>query len=241
VYRVYGHKQPITVENLGETELLHEIPAVLSAWNLLEIEVTEHANQGTPTKHSALRPGYNPALRHPMHRYRITAGGEPIPCGTALAVVTARAEATHYYAVTAAVNGREAVRELATGASLAQGVDEKPNAFPAIIWQRTNSLGPAHPDAPDVDIYNAWLEPPYHNVPLCSETYVARWKRHVGEPLRDSLPVSERPAHVLRVEHGTYGGTATEMASPGWHAARNYVRDAPRAVCGRSRGPSGGL
>ena len=89
VYRVYRHAEPITVGNLGAAELLHEIPAVLSAWNLLEIEVTEHPNQGTPTKNSVLRPGYNLALRHPMHRYRITAGGEPIPRGTALAVVTA--------------------------------------------------------------------------------------------------------------------------------------------------------
>jgi hypothetical protein len=255
VYRVYRHTQPITVANLGEAELLHEIPAVLSAWNLLEIQVTEHPNQGTPTKHSVLRPGYNLARQHIMRRYRITAGGEPLPKGTALAVITARAEADHYYAVTAAVNGREAVRELGAGASLAQVVHETPNAFPAIIWQRTNSLGPDHRDAPDVDIYNSWLEPPYHNVPLCSETYIVRWKDPsrlglrpdrlapadpVGTELVDQQANARRSPHPakpvdpvgtesqptkmpLRMEHGTYGGTATELASPGWHGARNYV------------------
>ena len=226
VYRVYRHAEPITLGNLGAAELLHEIPAVLSAWNLLEIEVTEHPNQGTPTKNSVLRPGYNLALRHPMHRYRITAGGEPIPRGTALAVVTARAAAAHYYAVTAAVNGREAVRALGAGASLERPIQEKPNDYPAIIWQRTNSLGSAHPDAPEVDIYNSWLEPPYHNVPLCSETYIVRWTSRLG---RRPDPVGAEPQPTkdsrvpLRVEHGTYGGTATELGSPGWHGARNYV------------------
>lgn len=218
LYRVYRHMQPISVENLGEAELVQEIPAVLSAWNLLEIDVTEHPNQGTPTKHSVLRPGYNLALCHVMHRYRIVPGAEPIARGTALAVLTAGSAATSYYAVTAAANGREAVVKLGAEASLATPVQEKPNVFPAIIYQRTRSLGPEHKDSPEVDIYNSWLEPPYNNVPLCSETYIVRWKDLPRATNDNRLP--------LRVEHGTYGGTATEMGSPGWHGARYYVKGA---------------
>ena len=216
VYRIYRHTRPITVENLGEAQLIHEIPAVLSAWNLLEIQVTEHPNQGTPTKNSSLRPGYNLALRHVMHRYRITPGGEPLTRGTALAVLTARTAEAAYYAITAAADGRESVVELDAGASLADPVQEKPNVFPAIIYQRSHSLGPAHKDSPAVDVYNSWLEPPYHNTPLCSETYIVRWQ--------DLSPASGEKPLPLRMEHGTYGSTATEMGSPSWHDARNYVK-----------------
>jgi len=213
IYRIYRHTKPITVRNLGEAELVAEIPEALSCWNLKAIRNTEHPNQGTPTKHSPLRPGYNNALNHIMGRYRIENGGEPLPRGIGLAVLTARKPAKQYYAVTTAINGSESVARL--DANLKQPVDEKPSKFPATIYQRTNS-GKEGSAVSAVDVYNSWLEPPYHNVPIVSETFIVRWKR-LGKGSTDKrLP--------LWLNHGHYGGTASSMGSPGWYGAREYVK-----------------
>lgn len=215
VYRVYRHNQPLTVASLGEAELAREVPEVVSCWNLKAIRNTEHPNQGTPTKHSPLRPGYNLALNHVMTRYRIRSDGEPLPRATGLAVFTAAKPGRHYYAVTASVDGREAVAEVA---SLREPVEERPAAFPAIVYQRTVQAEQKDAKACDIDVYNSWIEPPYANVPGVSETYIVRW-RDLPRPGPDSrLP--------LMLNLGTYGGSATESASPGWHAARRHVMGA---------------
>mgnify|MGYP005836907269 CR=1 FL=1 len=214
-YRVYRHTEPITVANLGQAELAREVPEAITCWNLLAIRNTEHPNQGTPTKHSPLRPGYNLALNHVMTRYRITNAGEPLPRATGLAVFTATAPGKRFYAVTAAIDGREAAAELA---SMREPVAESPSPFPAIIYQRTASPDPKDKRACDVDVYNSWIEPPYHNVPTVSELFLARW--------RDLPPASAESRTPLMLSLGTYGGTATEAASPGWHGARRHVKDA---------------
>ena len=215
VYRVYRASEPITVANLGQAELAREVPEVVSCWNLKAIRNTEHPNQGTPTKHSPLRPGYNLAINHPMARYRITTGGEPLPRATGLAVFTVAKPGKRYYAVTAAVDGREAVAELA---ALAGPVEETPSTFPAIIYQRTVASGPKEPRGCDVEVYNSWIEPPYTNVPEVSETYIARWRDLPKGSADNRLP--------LMLNIGTYGGSATEAASPGWHGARRHVKEA---------------
>jgi hypothetical protein len=216
VYRIYRSAEPITVANLGQAELAREVPEVVSAWNLKAIQNTEHPNQGTPTKHSPLRPGYNLALNHEMTRYRITNGGEPLPRATGLAVFTVTKPGKHYYAVAASIDGREAVGELA---SLKEPVDEKPSTFPAIVYQRTVSPDEKQRQACDVDVYNSWIEPPYDNVPTVSETFIARW-RDLPKPTAESRS-------PLMLSIGTYGGTASEAGNPGWHGARRHVKGAP--------------
>jgi len=215
LYRVYRHIKPITVANLGRAEVAREVPEALTCWNLKAIRNTEHPNQGTPTKRSALRPGYNLALNHVMTRYRILSGGEPLPRATGLAVFTVTRPGKRYYAVSAAIDGREAVAELGPGASLSAPVGEKPSEFPAIIYQRTNSPDPTRKRAADVHVYNSWLEPPYCNVPSVAETYIARW--------RDLPRANADNRLAVMVTTGTYGGSATELSNPGWHGARRHV------------------
>ncbi len=216
VYRIYRHDRPVTVETLGQAEVAREVPEALSCWNLKAIRNTEHPQK--ETKNSSLRSGYNLVRADVVRRYRIAEGGDPLPRGTGLAVFTATAPGRRYYAVTASIDGREAVSELGEGASLRQPVEESPSPFPAIVYQRTQDAGPKEWESPSVDVFNSWIEPPLHNVPEVSETFVVRWKDLPKGDARDRLP--------LFINHGTYGGTATEAASPGWHAARRYVKGA---------------
>ena len=253
VYRVYRHNEPITVANLGQAELAREVPEATSCWNLRAIRNTEHPNQGTPTKNSPLRPGYNLALIYVMTRYRITPDGEPLPRATGLAVFTVTQPGKRFYAVTASVNSREGVAELGAGAALPALVDEAPSKFHAIIYQRTVKSDPKQTQACDIDVYNSWIEPPYTNVPAVSETFLVRWRdlpgpiaeakgqtaedrrqttdRKKEQPDGQAPPPSSpapRPASLLplMLNLGTYGGSATEAAEPGWHGARRHVKGA---------------
>jgi hypothetical protein len=211
-YRVYRHTEPITASTLGEAELCREVPDIVSSWNLLEIRVTEHPNQGTKTKRSFLRGG-NLALNHVMHRYRVRDGAEPLPRATGLAVLTAQSPGKRYYAVTACLGGTESVAKLDAGCSLAEPVAERPSKFPAAVLLR--SARPKGKRGCDVDVYNSWIGPPYVNLPGMSETFVIRWKN-----LPKGSPEKPLPLLVLT---GTYGATATSLGSPGWHNARVQV------------------
>ncbi|MDP6634946.1 MAG: hypothetical protein QGG42_08620 [Phycisphaerae bacterium] len=212
-YRIYVHTKPITSGTIAQARLAIEIPAVTPAWNLLAIRNTEHPNQGTKTKRSPLRPGRNLALNHVMTRYRITPNGPPLPRATGLAVSTAAKLARLYYAVSTAVDGREAVGSFG-GAALTKPVDEKPARFPALIHQRSRK-DPRGGQCV-VDVYSAWLSPPYHNVPHVSEVFVARWK--------DTPPGTPKRKLGLFVKQTTHGGSATEMSNPGWHRARRHLK-----------------
>jgi len=236
VYRVYRHTEPITLASLGQAELAREVPEAVTCWNLRAIRNTEHPNQGTPTKNSPLRPGYNLALNYVMTRYRIastaailaatqsqrdaggTGDGEPPPRATGLAVFTITQPGKRYYAVTASVDGREAAADLGAGATLSAPVDEAPAKFPAIVYQRTVKADPKHVQSCEIDVYNSWIEPPYTNVPSVSETFVVRWKDLPKPSGENRLP--------LMLSLGTYGGSATEAADPGWHGARRHVKGA---------------
>jgi len=218
VYRVYRHSRPITLETLGQARLVREVPEVLSCWNLKAIGNTEHPNQGAPTKHSPLRPGYNLVRAHVMTRYRIRSGADPLPRGTGLAVFTVAEPAKRYYAVTASIDGLEAVTSLGAGASLREPVEERPSPFPAIIHQRTGGAKRGGKPGTVVDVYNAWVEPPYHNVPTVAETYIVRWPDLPKADKQHPLP--------LWTVCGTYGSTAATMQNPGWYGARKHVRGA---------------
>ncbi len=213
LYRVYRHKQPITTTNLGLAKLVCEVPEALSCWNLLAIANTEHP-QTDVTKRSPLRGG-NLRLAHIMTRYRLNDDKPPLPRATGVAVLTAKRPGKHYYAVTVSVDGREAVSKLTRDQSLDNTVDEKPAKFPAIIYQRTKE---SQRDAPAVDVYVCWLEPPLVHSPRPVEIYMVRWA---------DLPVADASRNLpLYVNLGTYGCSATEMSDPGWHAARRHVRGA---------------
>ena len=212
VYHVYRSDRPITVETLGQAERVAEVPEILSCWNLKAVHNTEHPNQGTPTMKSPLRPGYNNARNHVMTRYLIADPGKPLPRATGLAVTTVTTPGGRYYAVTAAVDGAEAVRTLAGVGPVA----EKVSAFPAIIYQR--SVGKVAKRSRRVDVYNSWVGPPYHNVPTQAETYICRWADLPAGSAEKRLP--------LWVVCGTYGSTAATMQSPGWYGARKHLTGA---------------
>ncbi len=216
VYNVYRSSKPITPATLGEAELVTEVPEILTCWNLKAVSNTEHPNQGTPTMRSFLRPGYNNARNHVMTRYRIIDGGDPLPSATALAVITVTKPGRRHYAVTASVDGAEAVRALGAGAALTKAVDETTGKFPAIIYQR--SIGKLGKRSRRVDVYNSWIGPPYHNLPTQSETYIVRW---------ENLPEATREKPIpLWVVCGTYGSTAANMQNPGWYGARRHLAGA---------------
>ncbi|MEA3367495.1 MAG: hypothetical protein U9R68_05210, partial [Planctomycetota bacterium] len=211
--RVYRHTERITPANLGAAEIVCEVPEAISCWNLLAIANTEHPQKGE-TKRSPLREG-NLRLDHVMTRFRLRDDAPPLPPDTGLAVLTANEPGTWYYAVSVAVDGREAAAELTPDQGLAEPVRERPARFPAIVYQRTREPAPEHRRAPPVDVYVCWLEPPLVHKPRPVEVYRVRWP-----DLPPGSPENRRP---LYVNLGTYGGRATQMSSPGWHAARRYV------------------
>lgn len=212
VYYVYRGERPITVATLGEAELVREVPEILTCWNLKAVNNTEHPNQGTPTMKSPLRPGYNNARNHVMTRYCITDAGEPLGRATGLCVVTVTQPGRRYYAVTAAVDGAEAVRAVESVGP----VDERTSKFPAIIFQR--SIGEVGQRSSRVDVYNSWIGPPYHNLPTEAETYIVNW-----HDLPKGSPEKRLPLWVVC---GTYGSTAATMQGPGWYGARKHLTGA---------------
>ncbi len=216
-YRIYRSSKRITIETLGEAELVREVDQILSCYNMKAVQNTEHPNQGHPTMHSPIRPGYNNVRAYKMTRYRITNGGDPLPHATGLAVFTCTRPAKRYYAVTASVNGREAVTALGAGASLAQPVEERPSTFPAIVYQRESQRPPDRgQEKPTVaEVYNSWLEPPYHQVPNEAETAIVKWS---DMPAADAG--NRRPLFVLTT---TYGGTSAGLQGIGWHGARKHL------------------
>src|SRR5262249_46411943 len=130
-----------------------------------------------------------------------------------LAVFTVTEPGTHYYAVTVSINGREAIVSFHDGENRTGAVEEITGRFPAIVHQRTDTS--AHKGQAFVDTYVFWAEKPYANVPLPLEIFLRRWPDVPRGSATKRLP--------LYVNLGTYGTTATEMASPGWHGARRYV------------------
>jgi len=228
LYRVYRHREPITPANLGAAEIVAEVPEALSCWNLLAIANTEHPQQDV-TKNSPLREG-NLRLAHVMTRYRPGNSDPPLPRGTGLAVLTATESGPRYYAVTVVVDGREAVAELKSGQNCSRAIVEQPARFPAVVYQRTRKPQGDVGEAPTVDVYVCWLDPPLVHKPRPVEVYLVRWpdlpaaqQPNVGT--ERSLVQADRRL-PLYVNLGTYGGTATEMSDPGWHAARRHVAGA---------------
>jgi hypothetical protein len=216
VHRVYRDDKPITPETIAAAKLLREVPEALSCWYLLAVKNTEHPQAGK-TKTSPLRGG-NLVLTDVVTRYRLKDGAEPMPRATGLAVLTAVEAGKRYYAVTVAVDGREAATALKLGGSATDAVDEKPSKFPAVVFQRSSRPDPTHAGAVNVDGYVCWVEPPYVQFPRPVEVYIPRWKDLPAGSTATRLP--------LYANLGTYGTTASEISEPIWHGARRYVAGA---------------
>jgi len=213
VYHVYRSDRPITPDTLGLAQRVAEVPEIISCWNLKAVANTEHPNQGAQTMKSFLRPGYNNVRNYRMTRYRIVDGAEPLPRATGLAVITVHKAGRRYYAVTAAIDGVEAVRTI----QCVGPVEEKTSKFPAIIFQRS-VVARSRRGQRRVDVYNSWVGPPYHNLPTQQETYICRW---------EDLPKGSKDHRLpLWVVTGTYGSTAATIQNPGWWGARKHLTGA---------------
>ena len=213
VYRVYRGEKAITPANLGDCQLIREVPEALSCWNLLAIANTEHPQQNR-TKNSPLRGG-NLVLNHTMTRWKLAEGGVPMPRARGLAVFTVDRPGKRYYAVTVAVDGREQIAKVTAGVNASPAIDETTARFPAIIPQRTVTAAPQHVGASPVDVAVCFVEPPFAEAPRPVEIYMPRWKDLPAGSADKPLP--------LYVNLATYGCTATELSSPIWHGARRHV------------------
>jgi len=167
VYRIYASDQPITAQSLGRATLIAEVPFVLSMCYLDSVRTIEHPNKdrgegGTPFVGGAR------ARRDPVPPYVIAKGEEPLPRGSGLYVRTITTQRKTYYAVIAAVNGREAVARdgLSAANSLQEPVAEQP-APPIPVLQSSQHAKSDERGNPGwtVSTYNYWLEFPYANVP----------------------------------------------------------------------------
>ena len=140
VYRIYAGGQPITARTLGRATLIAEAPFVLSMYYLDSVRTIEHPNRERGEGRTPFVGGAR-ARRDPVPPYVIAKGEEPLPRGSGLYVRTITRPAKTYYAVIAAVNGREAVgrKSLSAGNSLQEPVAEQP-APPIPVLQSSRHL-----------------------------------------------------------------------------------------------------
>ncbi len=202
-YSVYAHDKPITVKSLTDARLVARVPFVVSAYYLDIIRTIEHPNRARGEGSSPLIGGAR-ARRDPVPRYVIGAGQKPLPRGTGLYVRTITRPGKTYYAVVAAVGGREAVGSggLSAENSLAAPVDEKV-APPGPVLQSRQVRKPTQRGqiASVIGLYNFWLEFPYVNTPKQLQVAV-------------NFPETIDPAGKLGlyVHLGAYGGQAAFYA-----------------------------
>ena len=206
VYRVYRHSSAITPEALGGAELLAEIPEAISCWNLRQLKVKDSEHIKRNEKPSVLHGQHLYPGQVMEHRYRLEEGAPPLPRATGFVVLTAREERTSHYAVTVAIDGREAVAAPTTAT-----VREKPSAAPALVWQRTSKPQ----DNPPVDVYCTWLEPPFVPQRRAVDFYFPRWK-----DLPKGSDAQRLPVYLVQ------GGREGDLDQPSMFAARRYVEGA---------------
>jgi hypothetical protein len=162
-YRVYRHARPITVQTLGEAELIDEVRAVLSIYNLQMIKIVEHANRERGDYPSPLIEGGNRVRSDRVTHLRVSDGGEPLPHGAGLSVVNQLQPGKFHYAVTAVVDGREAVQKLDAGCSTAEPVEHKPQPIaPVLQFSRPATR---HEEKGTTNEYAMWIREPYSAFP----------------------------------------------------------------------------
>jgi len=196
IYRVYASEKPITAQSLGQAALIAEAPFVVSMYYLDSVRTIEHPNRERGEGGSPLVGGAR-ARRDPVPPYVIAKGEEPLPRGSGLYVRTITKPGKTYYAVVAAVNGREAVGRdgLSAANSLGEPVAEQP-APPIPVLQSSHHAKSEERGNPGwtVSTYNYWLEFPYANVP-----------RQLAVATRDFRGLAAGTKGELCVNLGFYG------------------------------------
>lgn len=231
-YRVYRSAGPITASNLKDSELIREVPAVVSSYNIQSIPKTEFVQkdpEGKPlSRYTTLLDGLR-RVDYIIPRYSIEEApldqkvGEKkeynntydvmrpaniLPRHTGLAVITARNTGSYYYAVVPQVNGREVVSEMNASTSLVSPVQETVTD-PAPVSQY------AHWHKSKNQILKRmiyWMEKPYSHIP---QTFLAG----VLQPY--ILPQNKLP---LYVHLDAYGGGADQYTIE-YYNVRNYLKD----------------
>jgi len=188
-YRVYRHTEPITARNIGQAELMREVPAVLPAYNLDAVPTTEFP--GGNSRPSRLIGG-NRRIDLPVRRFRVPMSRQ-LRSGENLAVLTARRPGRFYYAVTAVVNGREAVGKLSGGNSLAEPVEEKVQPVAPLLQEKKLIKRGRREEV--FERYVCFYEPPYWPTPIRVEMCSAY---EVSTARKEKAP--------LEICTGTYGG-----------------------------------
>ncbi len=189
-YRVYRHRRPITAGNLAQAELVREVEATLPAYNLDAVPTVEHAHP--PHSRPSELIGSKRVQGYVMKRYRIPMEKQLVS-GENLAVMTARANGSFYYAVTAVVNGREAVSKLGPGSSLARPVAERVEAVGPLLQSKTTRKRRRSEEV--YERYVCFYEPPYWPTPIRVEMCSAYDPKRLAEK---DVP--------LEMCLGTYGG-----------------------------------
>lgn len=230
-YRVYRSVSPITTTNIQNAELIQEVPAVVSSYNLQSIPRTEFPqkdSQGNVLSRTTKLIGGLRRVDYVIPRYSIEEApldqkvgtkkeyaelydvmwpANMLPRHMGLAVITAKNTGSYYYAVVPQVNGKEIVSETNANSSLTSSVKES-MADPLPIPQY------AHLDTKNSRIlkrFTYWLEDQYSHVP---QTFIAG----VLQPY--PLPQEKKPLNLF-LSH--YGGGADQVTI-GYYTVRNYVK-----------------
>ena len=163
-YRVYRSDKPIAAATLGSAELMREIKEVLPAYNLDAVQTTEFPGQNSrPSKLEGL--GGNRRTDQVVARYRLPMEKQLVT-GENLCVMTSRKDGSFYYAVTAVVDGREAVKLLPAGATLDKPVAEKVQPVAPLLQGRKVNKGRDNKEEWVYEDYVCFYDPPYWPVPL---------------------------------------------------------------------------
>ena len=214
-YRVYRSGKPITLKTIGQSQLACEIPGYISGWNVRVAAVTR-VPRGTKRKRSPLWPGSVPP-QAPVVRYRVGPEAKPAELSRerALAVISPRRAGESYYAVTACIDGREALAALGAGNSLPAPVKETPCTFPVGIHQRTNVARSS-----TNEIFNTWMSEPFNNTPSQAELAILRWNK-VSYGDRD------HPVPLWLFTNSYSGGTTADLGEM-CYGARRHIKGALR-------------
>ena len=189
LYRVYRHTRPITAGTIGQAELVREVGEILPAYNLDAVPTTEFpGNNSRPSKLL----GGNRRLDVLVNRFRVPMERQ-LSSGENLCVMTSRENGSFYYAVTAAVNGYEAVKDFNAGNSLTNPVTEKVEPVAPLLQGKSvtkrGNVEQVH------ETYVCFYEPPYWPTPL-----------RVFMTSAYDASTAQKPEVPLEICTGTYGG-----------------------------------
>jgi len=188
-YRIYRHTRPITGESIAQAELYRELEATLPAYNLDAIPTTEFP--GGNSRPSKLIGG-NRVQDVLVKRFRIPMESQ-LTSGENLAVMTSRQDGSFYYAVTAVVDGYEAVEDFGPGNSLSEPVVEKVEPVAPLL--QAKSVRKRRRSEEVYETYVCFYEPPYWPTP-----------RRVYMCSGYDVKTPEKPKAPLEICTGTYGG-----------------------------------